>query len=82
MTQREYKDMCKMLMEFAVENGLSDMCLFMSNNPDCEKKTQRVQLLMQPNVLKRAKAAANKKHISLNEYIHRAVVIALGKDER
>ena len=77
MTHREYNDLCKKVKTAAIENGFSNICIFMSNTPECEKKSKRVQLVMQPSVLKRAKAEADKRHISLNEYIHRAVVMAL-----
>ena len=39
-----------------------------------EKKTSRVQLLMQPSVLEKARAAAASGNISLNEYICKAII--------
>ena len=35
-----------------------------------EKKTQRVQLVFQPSLYKKVKAAAKKHKVSMNEYIH------------
>lgn len=45
-----------------------------------EKRTQRVQLVMQPSVLDRARAAADKERLSLNEYIHRAIIEKLDRE--
>lgn len=40
-------------------------------NPEyIETKTRRVQLIMQPSLYDRVKAAADKEGISVNEYIH------------
>lgn len=38
-----------------------------------ETKSKRVQLLIQPSLFLKAKAAATKEGISLNEYVHRAI---------
>lgn len=46
-----------------------------------EKKSQRVQLLMQPSIAQRAKAAADRLNISFNEYIYRAVLEKLEREE-
>lgn len=46
-----------------------------------EKKTQRVQLVMQPSVLERTRAAAENLNISLNEYINQAIIQKLNKEE-
>ena len=46
-----------------------------------ERKSQRVQLVMQPSVIERAKAAAEAENISLNEYIHRAIIEKLEREE-
>lgn len=64
----------------AVEKGNSNSCTFMSNKANAETKSARVQLIMQPSVLKRAKAAAQKRHISLNEYVNRLIMLSLIKD--
>lgn len=45
-----------------------------------ERKSQRVQLIMQPSVIERAKAAAESENISLNEYIHRAITEKLNRE--
>lgn len=46
-----------------------------------EKKTQRVQLVMQPSVLNRARAAAEALNLSLNEYIHQIIIQELDREE-
>lgn len=46
-----------------------------------EKKTQRVQLVMQPSVLERTRAAAESLNISLNEYINQAIIQRLDREE-
>lgn len=38
-----------------------------------EKKTKRVQLVLQPSIYERAKAAADDQGVSFNEYIHRLI---------
>lgn len=38
-----------------------------------EIKSKRVQLVFQPSIYKRAKAAADKAGLSLNEYLHRLI---------
>lgn len=38
-----------------------------------ETKTKRVQLVFQPSIYKRAKAAATEQGLSLNEYLHRLI---------
>ena len=81
MTHKEYNDLCKKVRTAAIENGFSNICIFMSNSPEFEKKSERVQLLMQPSILKKAKREANKRHISFNEFVHRAVVMALETNE-
>lgn len=45
-----------------------------------EKKSQRIQLVMQPSIVDRAKAAAESENISLNEYIHRAITEKLNRE--
>lgn len=45
-----------------------------------EKKSQRVQLVMQPSIIDRARAAAESENISLNEYIHRAIIEKLDRE--
>lgn len=45
-----------------------------------EKKTQRVQLVMQPSILERARTAADLERLSLNEYIHRAIIEKLERE--
>ena len=45
-----------------------------------EKKSQRVQIVMQPSVISRAKAAAEGENISLNEFIHRAIIEKLDRE--
>lgn len=45
-----------------------------------EKKTQRVQLVMQPSLYKRAQKAAKKKKISFNELIHQLLNDYLEKE--
>ena len=42
-----------------------------------EVKSKRVQLIMQPSLFERTKEAADRKGISLNEYVHRALKYAL-----
>lgn len=39
-----------------------------------EAKSQRVQLTMQPSLISKAKVAAEGESISLNEFIHRAII--------
>lgn len=46
-----------------------------------EKKSKRIQLVMQPSLYERAKAAADSAGISFNEYVHRALEIALENKE-
>lgn len=46
-----------------------------------EKKSQRVQIVMQPSIISKAKAAAERDNISLNEYIHRAIIEKLNREE-
>lgn len=42
-------------------------------NPEfIEKKSKRVQLVLQPSLYEKIKSAADKAGISLNEYAHRA----------
>lgn len=38
-----------------------------------ETKTKRVQLVFQPSIYERAKAAATEQGLSLNEYLHRLI---------
>ena len=45
-----------------------------------EPKTKRVQLIMQPSVVKRARLAAESINLSLNEYIHRAITEKLDRE--
>lgn len=45
-----------------------------------EKKSQRVQLVVQPSIINRARAAAESENISLNEYIHRAIIEKLNRE--
>lgn len=46
-----------------------------------EVKSKRVQLVMQPTMYDRAKAAAKKDNLSFNEYIHRLIDEATTKGE-
>ena len=45
-----------------------------------EKKSQRAQIVMQPSVISRAKAAAESENISFNEFIHRAIIEKLDRE--
>lgn len=51
-------------------------------NPELyiETKSQRVQLVLQPSVVKRAKKAAAKNKLSFNEFASRAIIEYLGKE--
>lgn len=41
-----------------------------------ETKTKRLQLVMQPSLYERVKAAADKEKLSVNEFIHRTLDLA------
>lgn len=45
-----------------------------------ENKCRRVQLVMQPSIINQARAAAESENISLNEYIHRAIIEKLNRE--
>lgn len=45
-----------------------------------EVKSKRVQLVLQPSLYTRVKAAADKKGLSFNEYCHRILDNATGND--
>lgn len=45
-------------------------------------KTRRVQLIMQPELYEKAKAAAEKKGLSFNEYVHRVLWKSLENGEK
>ena len=42
-----------------------------------EKKTRRLQLIVQPSLYKKIKKKADKQHLSVNEFIHRILEKAL-----
>ncbi len=50
---------------------------FKINHALVETKSKRVQLLMQPSLHSRVKAAADAQGISFNDYVHRALERAL-----
>lgn len=50
------------------------------NNLFLETKSKRVQLIMQPSLFEKTKEAADKKGLSFNEYVHRALKYALDND--
>lgn len=45
-----------------------------------ETKTKRVQLVWQPSLFEKVKAASRAEGISLNEYVHRVLRAAVGED--
>lgn len=50
-------------------------------NPEfIEKKTKRVQLVMQPSLYEKAKAAAEEQGISFNAYLHQVLANALQEE--
>ncbi len=50
-------------------------------NPEfIEKKTKRVQLVMQPSLYEKAKAAAEEQGISFNAYLHQVLENALQEE--
>ena len=46
-----------------------------------EKKTKRIQLVMQPSVYQTAKAAADAAGVSFNEFVHKAIEAAIKSKE-
>lgn len=47
-----------------------------------EKKTRRLQLIMQPSLYQKVKSRAEQKKISVNEYIHQILESAVDEDDR
>ena len=45
-----------------------------------ETKTKRVQLVWQPSLFEKVKAASEAEGISINEYVHRVLRAAVGED--
>ncbi len=45
-----------------------------------ETKTKRVQLVWQPSLYEKVKAASKAEGLSLNEYVHRVLKEAVGED--
>lgn len=46
-----------------------------------EKRTKRVQLVMQPSIYERTKTEADRLGLSFNEYVHKALEKALNETE-
>lgn len=46
-----------------------------------EKKTKRVQIVLQPSTFNRLKKTAAKQKVSINEYINRAILEKLEREE-
>ena len=45
-----------------------------------EKRTKRIQLVIQPSLYEKAKAAADKRGISFNEFINQAIEATIKED--
>ena len=47
-----------------------------------EKRTKRVQVVLMPSIYRRAKACAEARGVSMNEFIHLALENLIDKDEK
>ena len=45
-----------------------------------EKRTKRIQLVLQPSLYEKAKAAADKRGLSFNEFINQAIEATIKED--
>ena len=64
----------------ATERGKQELRIEYKQNPEfIEVKTKRVQLVMQPSLYLRTKAAAEEEGLSFNAYIHEVLEKTLPK---